>query len=302
MTRILNTINIFCKLLLLACICFMSKYAVAQIQDKSLSHKNIHNNFQLIWEDNFEIEGHPNPENWTFEYGFVRNRELQWYQPQNAYCSNGLLTIKGKKENIDNPNYNPFSDDWRVNRAKARYTSACLITKDLQEWPPFGYFEISARINTANGAWPAIWMLGTKDDWPNCGEIDIMEFYRIDEIPNILANVAWGSKSNYHPNWNDAKIPLKHFTQTDSEWIQKFHTWSMLWDRKHISIYLDDELLNKIDLQETTNPDGSNPFTSDQNFYLLLNLAIGANGGIPNASEFPIQFEIDYVRVYKEIK
>ncbi|WP_321343507.1 glycoside hydrolase family 16 protein [uncultured Draconibacterium sp.] len=297
MNRTNHTKTILTKLFLVLCI-FVGYNSYAG--NKQNAEKNRPKDLQLIWEDNFDNDGYPNAKNWNFEYGFVRNRELQWYQPQNAYCQNGLLIIEGRRENIFNPNYNPLSDDWRTNRSRAKYTSACLITKDLHEWPPFGYFEISARINVSNGAWPAIWLLGTEQSWPHCGEIDIMEFYRINNVPHILANAAWGSELNYQPHWDDAKIPLEHFTKTDPDWADKFHTWSMHWDKKQISIYLDNELLNQIDLQQTINPDGGNPFTSDQKFYLLLNLAIGANGGDPVHTDFPIQFEVDYVKVYKQ--
>nr|WP_319571170.1 glycoside hydrolase family 16 protein [uncultured Draconibacterium sp.] len=296
MNRINHTKAILTNLFLILCLCVgYNCYATSKQDTKKTKPKDL----QLIWEDNFDNNGYPDAQNWNFEYGFVRNRELQWYQPQNAYCQNGLLIIEGKRENIFNQNYNPLSNDWRTNRSRAQYTSACLITKDLQEWPPFGYFEISARIDVSHGAWPAIWLLGTEQNWPHCGEIDIMEFYRINNIPHLLANAAWGSELNYQAKWDDTKIPLEHFTKTDPDWADKFHTWSMHWDKKQINIYLDNQLLNQIDLQQTINPDGSNPFTSDQKFYLLLNLAIGANGGDPARTEFPIRFEVDYVKVYK---
>ncbi|WP_303921467.1 glycoside hydrolase family 16 protein [Draconibacterium sediminis] len=296
MTRINHTKAVLIRLFLILCLSVGYNCFATNRQD---TEKTKPKDLQLVWEDNFDNDGYPDAQNWNFEYGFVRNRELQWYQPQNAYCQNGRLVIEGKKENIYNPNYNPLSDDWRTNRSLAQYTSACLITKGLQEWPPYGYFEISARIDVSNGAWPAIWLLGTKQGWPYCGEIDIMEFYRINNVPHLLANAAWGSEINYQANWDDAKIPLEHFTKTDPEWDDKFHTWSMHWDKKQISIYLDNELMNQIDLQQTINPDGGNPFTSDQKFYLLLNLAIGGHGGDPSLTEFPIRFEVDYVRVYK---
>jgi beta-glucanase (GH16 family) len=297
MNRTNHTKAILTKLFLLLCIFVAANCYASNKQNKQQTKPK---DFQLVWEDNFDNDGSPNPQNWNFEYGFVRNRELQWYQPQNASCANGLLTIEARREETVNPNYNPLSDNWRFNRENAQYTSACIITKGLQEWPAYGYFEIRAKINTSPGSWPAIWLLGTEQSWPHCGEIDIMEFYRINTIPHLLANAAWGSEINYQARWDEAKIPLAHFTQNDPDWAKKFHTWSMLWDKKQISIYLDNELLNQIDLEQTLNPDGGNPFTSDQKFYLLLNLAIGANGGDPTHAEFPIRFEVDYVKVYKE--
>jgi hypothetical protein len=71
----------------------------------------------------------------------------------------------------------------------------------------------------------------------------------------------------------------------------------MDWNSESIKIYLDDQLLNEVSLKETINPDGFNPFL--QPHYLLLNLAIGANGGDPSGSLFPIKYEVDWVRVYQ---
>ncbi len=253
----------------------------------------------LVWNDEFNKDGMPDPKNWGYEYGFVRNRELQYYQPQNAYCKDGRLVIEGRREKVDNPNYNPIGGDWRSSSPSAEYSSSCLITKGFHEWTRFGYFEIRARFETSKGAWPAIWMLGTEGNWPHCGEIDIMEFYRIDEQPTILANVAWGSENAYKAEWSSVKKPLSDFMSADTEWLDKYHVWSMKWDKEAIKLYIDGILINNTPLDQTINPDGANPFTSDQKYYLLLNLAIGSNGGEPAVTEFPMTFEIDYVRVYK---
>ena len=55
-------------------------------------------------------------------------------------------------------------------------------------------------------------------EWPSCGEIDIMEYYRIQGIPHILANAAWGTDARYHAMWNSKKIPFDYFLQKDKEW------------------------------------------------------------------------------------
>lgn len=251
--------------------------------------------YELVWQDEFNVEGKPDSSIWIYENGFVRNEELQWYQEYNANCKDGVLLIKGLKEDIANPNYSKGSTEWRTAREKIKYTSSSIKTRGQKEWL-YGIFEIRARIDTAVGSWPAIWLLGTARRWPACGEIDIMEHYLVDGRKTILANAAWlGEKS---VEWNSAKIDLSQFTANDPHWTNRFHVWKMDWDSESISIYLDDKLLNKIDISKTINPDGTNPFHEPQ--HILLNLALGGNGGDPVNSKFPITYEIDYVRVYQK--
>src|SRR6266403_367204 len=85
--------------------------------------------WKLVWSDEFEKDGPPDPRNWTNETGFVRGREMQWYQPGNARCQNGLLIIEGRSERKRNPNYEPGSNLWRKRREYAEYTSASLTTE-----------------------------------------------------------------------------------------------------------------------------------------------------------------------------
>lgn len=251
--------------------------------------------YKLVWADEFDRDGPPDPRNWTFERGFVRNEELQWYQPDNARCENGMLIIEARRERKQNPNYNPDSKNWRENRKYYEYTSASMTTNGLDSWM-YGRVEMRGRIDTRAGLWPAFWTLGLKGRWPSRGEIDIMEYYR----GMLLANAAWGTEKQWVPKWDDVKIPIADFK--DPNWSTKFHVWRMDWDVDSIKLYVDDRILNTIDLKETFNKDkeGRNPFR--QPHYIILNLAIGgSSGGDPSNTNFPAKFEVDYVRVYKQL-
>jgi len=248
--------------------------------------------WKLVWADEFDKDGPPDPRNWTNETGFVRGKQLQWYQPDNAWCLNGLLII-GRSERKRNPNYEPDSNLWRKKREYAEYTSASLTTEGLHSWL-YGRFEMRARIDTRLGLHPAFWTLGLQGEWPNRGEIDIMECYR----GLLLANAAWGSKTNGVPMWNMVRTPISNFH--DPEWSTKFHVWRMDWDETIIRLYVDDILLNTIDVTKTFNGngDGKNPFR--QPHFLILDLAIGGHAaGDPSKTKFPAKFEVDYVRVYQ---
>lgn len=257
--------------------------------------------YKLVWADEFDSDGVPNPELWSFEEGFQRNHEAQWYQKGNAYCKNGLLVIEARREKRDNPTYEAGSSHWSKSRKSIEYTSSSLNTAGKYEFQ-YGRVVVKARIPVAGGAWPAIWTLGTRMEWPSNGEIDIMEYYRIKDVPHILANAAWGTEQRYHAKWASKAIPFSYFMCKDPDWADKFHIWRMDWDETAIKLYLDDELLNEIPLAQTLNGslgDYKNPFK--QPHYLLLNLAIGGiNGGEPDVQAFPMKYEIDYVRIYQK--
>lgn len=256
--------------------------------------------YAFVWSDEFNVVGKPNPAFWNYENGFVRNQELQWYQSANANVKDGVLHIEAKRETLANPNYVAGSTNWKTNRQYAYYTSSSIETNGKVSFK-FGRIEVRVRIDTRLGSWPAIWTLGNTGEWPSCGEIDIMEFYRIKDVPSILANTAWGTATRWVAKWDAANKPLSYFTNIDPEWTKKFHIWRMDWDENFIKLYLDNELMNTTDLSITTNAAGvdpANPFL--QEHYFLLNLAIGSNGGNPANTTFPLNYEVDYIRVWQK--
>lgn len=232
----------------------------------------------LAWADEFDScpNGVPDPNNWDYELGYKRNNEQQWYQKENAVCSGGSLVISARREHpSDKPSF--------------EYTSSSLVSRGRQEWT-YGRFEMRARIPIAQGSWPAWWTLGDNGlGWPSNGEIDIMEYYR----GNDLANFCFGNKDNQGV-WNSVKTPV------DDAWASQFHVWAMEWDETEIKLFLDDKMVNH---QLVSSADGTghlNPWRGHPQ-YMILNLAIGGqNGGDPSQTQFPLVYEIDYVRVYQQ--
>ena len=177
---------------------------------------------------------------------------------------------------------------------------------------------VRAKIPTTSGSWPAIWTTGGSTnswcwEWPLGGEIDIMEFYN----ERLHANVCWASDTRWVGKWQSYNCPLTDFTSVDKEWSKKYHVWRMDWEDDFIRLYLDDELMNEIALDNTGNGTGGlsdwwrgswrNPFRDEGNSgegfgqQIFLNLAIGGiNGGTPDVSQFPLEYYVDYVRVYQK--
>ncbi|MCF0194689.1 MAG: glycoside hydrolase family 16 protein [Bacteroidaceae bacterium] len=260
--------------------------------------------YRLVWHDEFETEGSYGA-HWKPEEGFVRNKELQWYQGENARVKDGCLVIAGRKETVANPNYKEDGKDWKTNRKEAHYTSASLTTSESFTFK-YGRVLVRAKMPSVWGSWPAIWLKGNMWEWPYKGEIDMMEYYPSKGEPCLHANACWGGKERFASVWDSEAVPISHFSERDPEWAHKFHVWRMDWDKAWIRLYVDDELLNEIDLSKTFNQgyDGNyeNPFSNDIDgfgVHLLLNLAIGSTGGTPADDAFPIHYLVDYVRVYQ---
>jgi len=248
--------------------------------------------YELVWSDDFERDGMPDTDKWDYEHGYVRNEELQWYQPENARCEMGMLVIEARKEQKLNPGYLNGSKDWRKNRKMINYTSSCMITAGKGIWK-YGRFEMRGRIDISEGMWPAWWTLGIEKSWPANGEIDIMEYYK----GKLLANIACAGK-NGKPEWHSNTFPVDSMGATI--WSAKFHIWRMDWTEKFIALYVDNNLLNKVDVDSLVNKDGAGFNPLKQPHYMLLNLAVGGiNGGDPKKTIFPKKLEVDYIRVYQ---
>ncbi len=278
------------KKLLFICLSLLSSYFAASGQQP------IPSKYELVWSDEFNYTGALDTNKWSYELGFKRNREEQWYQRDNAYCRNGLLIIEAKKEQRDHPGFLKGSKDWITSRKNIKYTSASINTLGKQSWQ-YGIFEIRARIPVGEGLWPAFWTLGTSKEWPSNGEIDIMEYYR----GNILANIATGTDQRWKAHWFGKTKAVKDLG--GKAWAEQFHIWRMVWDEEAVALYVDDIEMIRVSMDQLVNRDGTgfNPFT--QPHYLLLNLALGGiNGGKIDPNLLPAKYEIDYVRVYQKKK
>lgn len=278
------------SILLISGIIFMNLFGCAT---KNIEPSKI-KGYRLKWNDEFNVDGAPNNKKWTYELGFVRNLEDQWYQKENAYCQNGFLIIEARKDKKANPNFVSYDHKyWSKNRDSIRVTSSSLMTKGINSWK-FGRFEMRAKIPVAKGMWPAFWTLGVEGNWPANGEIDIMEYYR----GKILANVGWQSNTG-STAWESKEAFLNTFKNTS--WANEFHIWRMDWDKESIKLYVDNQLLNELEIKKTINSKNKLKSPFEQPHYLLINLAVGGTeGGEFTDESFPSQYIIDYVRVYQK--
>ena len=232
--------------------------------------------YNQVWVDEFNGPS-IDTDIWTHELGNSGwgNNESQNYTADaaNSYIEDGNLVIKA------------------IQTASEQYTSARMITKDKKEWQ-YGRVDIRAKLPEGQGIWPAIWMLGANiddQDWPACGEIDIMEL--VGHEPNTVHGTAhWGNVGSPSVFRGQSTIDPDGFQDS-------YHVFSIVWTTSKVQWLVDEAVVKTID--PTTTAGYNYPF--NQPFFMILNVAVGGNWpGYPDdTTEFPQKMTIDYVRVFQ---
>jgi Glycosyl hydrolases family 16 len=223
----------------------------------------------LVWSDEFNTDGAPNAAKWTYDLGAGGwgNNEEQTYtnNAANATVVGGSLKITAIKNG-------------------SSYTSARLKTQGLYDFK-YGKVEVKAKLPEGAGTWPAIWMLGNDfngNNWPDCGEIDIMEHR--GNTPNVIHGTL------HYPGHSggDGVTATKTITGASSA----FHVYKVIWNSATIKFYVDDVLFHTFA--------NSNSVPFNKNFFLILNVAMGGTfGGAISPTFVQSAMEVDYVRVYQ---
>ena len=239
--------------------------------------------WQLVWSDEFDYEGLPDPSRWTYDVGGHGwgNKELQYYTEarlENARVGEGKLHITARRE------------DWEGNP----YTSARVISQGKGDFQ-YGRFEIRAKVPGARGTWAAIWMMPSdwhfgEGNWPDVGEIDIME--HVGHDPGVIHASAHSRDYQWQAGTQKTGVT------TVGDATEAFHTYVLEWTPEVLRAYVDETLFFEYENEGL----GWTKWPYDKPFYLILNIAVGgAWGSVKGIDEdaFPQVMEIDYVRVYQ---
>jgi beta-glucanase (GH16 family) len=242
----------------------------------------------LTWSDEFSAPdgSSPDPKKWAYDLGGKGwgNHELESYtnRPENAHIEKGNLVITARKESFIG-----------ADGLTRDYTSARLKTQGLFV-QTYGRIEARIKIPEGQGMWPAFWMLGQDiptADWPQSGEIDIME--NIGKEPDKIHGSLHGP-STTAPTSDLTSI----FTlPTGQNFASDFHLYAVEWDPDTVRFYVDANLYATFHASDW--PAGGK-WVFDHPFFLILNVAVGGDWpGPPDAStKFPQTMLVDYVRVY----
>ena len=245
----------------------------------------------LVWADEFDTNGAIDAAKWHHQTqlpqgGSWYNGEVQHYtnRIENSSVNNGFLDITAIKES--------FTDQGQTKQ----YTSARLNSKFAFT---FGRVDVRAKLPFGDGTWPAIWTLGKNINedggfwdsqygtvgWPACGELDIMEH---GLHPTNQVSVAIHTPSSYGSTVNTSIQPL-------ADVANDFHVYSMNWSPDQITFLIDG--VGFYTYNPAVKNDDTWPFYLEQ--YLLLNIAMGGNGGAIDSNFSQSSMVIDYVRVYQ---
>lgn len=270
-----------------------SRYALAVDDNGNLSTRLESNSTieipegysRLLFHDEFDGEGLPDSRYWTFEEGYVRNGELQYYTPvrlDNCNIHDGVLHI-----NLLNDRNYPDP----VNGGFCEYTSASITTQDKVPFT-YGRIDVRAKLPAIKGTWPAIWLMPNDSEygpWPRSGEIDIMEQVGFD--PDKVHFTA----HSYLQHGDNNK--QHHFMRLPTNYTE-FHVYSLEWTENKLTWLVD----GKRGFTVVKNSAIWTGWPYDKDFYLILNLAWGGGWGGQQGIDpgsLPQTYEVDYVRIFQ---
>lgn len=245
-------------------------------------------NYKMVWSDEFQTDGLPDATKWDYEVGGWGwgNNELQFYKranPRNAWVENGELKLTVRLEDT--------TWDDRGTAKTSHFSSTRLVTDGKKSWK-YGKFEARMKLPRGRGMWPAFWLIPAANvygGWPKSGEIDVVENY--GALPTIMHGSAHMA-SNYGATSKTAATLAEY--PSDS-----FHIYSLDWRPDTLAISVDGR-----QYFQYVNPKvGSASWPFDQEFYILLNVAVqGVFGDTvqTQTSNLPQSLVLDWVRVYQD--
>lgn len=253
--------------------------------------------YSLKWADDFSTDGAPGPA-WGYDLGtgdlavlgsVWGNSERQFYtsESRNVSVSGGLLTIQplpGVPAEAPQ-NLNLLATSARIKTDTAAYYNALNPT-------PYGFYEIRAKVPCIGGAWPAVWMMGKDGNWPERGEIDIMEWFG-----RYFANDVNQVQSGVHTRNNPGANSIYRSARVNAMCTQ-FHNFQLHWTASEILIGVNG--VPTFSYKRPANATVNNwPF--DQPAHLILNVAVGGNlgGDVNTANISSMALKVDYVKIWQ---
>ncbi|KAK0550655.1 hypothetical protein OC846_003587 [Tilletia horrida] len=194
------------------------------------------------------------------------------------------------------------------------------LTTNFSRTIKYGRIEVRARMPTGDWIWPAVWMMPKNSvygPWPASGEIDIFESTgnvpkkrSQDGVSKMTSTLHWGPTNDLDRWWKTSfsRKLLRNFYNSD------FHTFGLEWTEEGIWTWEHSRAYRILSVKfdkgfwslgqfpptsPTNNSAVSDPWSSavargskaapfDQDFMLILNVAVGGtNGYFPDSEDKP---------------
>lgn len=255
---------------------------------------------KLLWSDEFNGKKglRPSAKIWSAEIGGGGwgNSERQFYTDKASNASmdgSGRLVITANRisnEYAEQVGTVSGTEDILNRCSECQFTSARLKTaRNLG----FMYGRLEARIKMPQGVgtWPAFWMLGGDlldgVPWPECGEIDIMEF---------RGDISDRSTSALHGPTTPKGSGLGAAFLSNTPLSDGFHTYAIEWKKNRIDFIVDGRVNGTFTSADT----GTRGWVYNQEFFIILNLAMGGTyaGEYIDPMLNQAQLSVDYIRFY----
>lgn len=250
--------------------------------------------WEVVWSDEFDYTGVPDPTKWNYHSGYIGNNEQQGYTNsiKNSYVENGKLRITAIREQT-------VYRDPSGRQTTYPFSSARLNT-EKKFTVQYGRIEASIWLPGEIGVWPAFWTLGASGNWPNCGEIDIFEYSGGKPLGGVIpANYINGNFIYKLADGSTRSVAnmayLYNITPTSG-----YHTYAIEWTENKIVWYYDNTPFAAVSTTSSNLQAFAGTVPASQPHYLLLNLAMGGDGGGGIDPSVNISnMYVDYVRVSK---
>jgi len=236
---------------------------------------------KLIKEYNFVADTKINRNEWNVQVGKKwANHEAQQYvdSVNNLYFDKGLHIKATLEDGI--------------------IKSSRINTKHKFSFK-YGKIDILAKVPKGKGTWPALWMMPEDQvygGWPRSGEIDIMEHCGNDLNDLFLCLHT----EKYNHAWNPNKEEQYYKVHNIPNLTDDFQKYSLLWEEDAITYYLNDVELVRYEKGQEGRDVSHKGWPFDENFYLIINLAMGGTfGGKIDMTCFPQEFIIQNIKIYQ---
>lgn len=251
-------------------------FLLAVVSCNQAKTKSDDGKWTLVWEDDFkgkEID--------TTKWAKIPRGKSDWNNYMSDYdelyaVRDGNLVLRGIQNTV-------------LPNDTAPFLTGGVYTKGKKTFG-FGRLEIRAKLNPARGAWPAFWMLPEEGEWPDGGEIDLMERLNYDKLIYQTVHSRYTQTDSLRLN-----PPASTIVGINPD---NYIVYALEKYPDSLVFYVND-LRTKNYPRIATDHEGQFPF-ADQEFYLLLDMQLGGSWvGAVSTAELPVEMYIDWVRYYE---